>query len=392
MIYKNNLIVIFAILIITIGQSIDIYLPSMPAMVMALHTNAATIQFSITIGLIGYGSAALFYGPMSDHFGRRMIALIGLGIFACGSILCAVAPNIYLLLIGRALQGAGFASASGVAAPAICDVYTGQDLVKAFSLIGMTMAVMPVIAPVLGGYLQHYFNWRASFIFLLIYACAVFMLFFKWFPETNKSLKTSSIHPLHIIKNYISILCHSKYLGFIFCSVFIYTGEISYAITAPFLFQTKLGLSAVQNGWLMLITISGFLCGSYSSNILCKKFSVVELSVFGGIISISGALIMLLLALVLEMSVLTIVLPMMIYMYGIGLIYTNAGAGCMSCFPEKTGSVSSLGGMLSLGVGGIITSLIINLHITSELPLACVLLVLAVLSVSMLWLVKTKQN
>jgi MFS family permease len=78
---KNNFIVLFAILIITIGQSIDIYLPSMPAMVAALQTNAATIQFSITIGLIGYGATALIYGPMSDHFGRRIIALIGLGIF-----------------------------------------------------------------------------------------------------------------------------------------------------------------------------------------------------------------------------------------------------------------------------------------------------------------------
>jgi len=102
---------------------------------------------------------------MSDHFGRRIIALIGLGIFFFGSLLCVAATHIYLLLIGRALQGIGFASASGVAAPAICDVYTGQDLVRAFLYIGMTMAAMPVVAPLLGGYLQYYFNWRASFIF-----------------------------------------------------------------------------------------------------------------------------------------------------------------------------------------------------------------------------------
>jgi Bcr/CflA subfamily drug resistance transporter len=389
---KNNLIVFFAILIITIGQSIDIYLPSMPSMVTALATSAATIQLTITIGLIGYGATALIYGPMSDHFGRRIIALIGLGIFVAGSILCVAATNIYLLLIGRALQGVGFASASGVAAPAVCDVYTGQDLVKAFSYIGMTMAVMPVVAPVLGGYLQHYFNWHAPFVFLLVYSVLVFTLFFKWFPETNKRTRQNSIHPWHIVKNYISIMGHSRYLGFAFCSVFIFSGEISYVITAPFLLQTKLGVSAVQNGWLILVTVAGFLCGSFSSKILCKNFSITQLSLLGCIAAVSGAALMLLLALFMQMSVLTIVLPMMLYMYGVGLVYPNAGAGCMGCFPEKTGFVASLGGMLSLGIGGVITSLVASLHIISQLPLACVLLGLALLALAMLWLVRTKRN
>ena len=387
---KNSLVLLFAILIITIGQSVDIYLPSMPSMAAALHANAAQIQFTITIGLIGYGSVALIYGPMSDHFGRRIIALVGLGIFVCGSILCVLAANVYLLLIGRALQGIGFASASGVAAPTVSDVYSGQELVKAFSYIGMTMAVMPIVAPVLGGYLQYYFNWHAPFFFLLGYGALMFVLFYKWFPETNKLVKQNSIHPLHIIKNYISIIRYPKYVGFAFCSVFIFSGEISYVITAPFLFQNKLGLNALQNGWLILMTVGGFLSGSLSSKILCERFRIVQLSLFGCIVSISGALAMLLFSLTVKMSILTIVLPIMLYMYGAGLIYCNAGAGCMGCFPEKTGSVASLGGMLSLGIGGIISTFVASLHITSQLPLAGVLLTLSLLSLSMLWLVKTE--
>lgn len=385
---KNHFIVFFAILIITIGQSIDIYLPSMPTMVDALHTSPILIQLSITIGLIGYGSVALIYGPMSDHFGRRIIALIGLGIFVIGSALCVVASNIYLLLVGRALQGAGYASASGVAAPAVCDVYSGQDLVKAFSYVGMAMALMPIVAPLLGGYLQHYFNWHAPFIFLFIYGLGLFIFFYKWFPETNKLIKQSSIHPLEIIKNYVAIIKYPRYLGFIFCSVFIFCGEISYVITAPFLFQTKLGLSAVQNGWLIIVTVAGFCCGSFSSKLLCKKLNVATLSLFGCFAAISGALIMLLLALFFPMSVITIISPMTFFMYGVGLVYPNAGAGCMECFPQKTGSVASLGGMLSLGIGGIITSIIASLHINSQLSLAGVLLILALLSLLMLALVK----
>ncbi|MCL5260834.1 MAG: multidrug effflux MFS transporter [Gammaproteobacteria bacterium] len=392
MYFKNHLIIFFAILSITIGQSVDIYLPSMPSMVTVFHTSQALIQLSVTIGLIGYGSVALIYGPMSDHFGRRIIALVGLGVFISGSILCVVATNIYILLIGRALQGAGYASASGVAAPAVCDVYSGQELVKVFSYVGMAMALVPIIAPLLGGYLQHYFNWQAPFIFLLVYGVSLFILFYKYFPETNKSIKQGNIHPLHIVKTYLGIIKHPRYLGFIFCSVFIFCGEISYVITAPFLFQTKLGLSAIQNGWLIIVTVAGFSCGSFSSKLLCKKFNVVMLSVLGSVAAISGAFAMLLLALFFPMSVITIILPMIFFMYGVGLVYPNTGVGCMECFPQQTGSVASLGGMLSLGIGGVITSTVANLHIDSQLSLACVLLVLAVISLLALLLLLVKKN
>jgi len=215
-------------------------------------------------------------------------------------------------------------------------------------------------------------------------------MFFTWFPETNKHVRQSNIHSYNIIKNYISISCHPRYLGFAFCQVFIFSGEISYAITAPFLLQNKLGLNAVQNGWLILVTVCGFLCGSFSSKILCKKFSIAQLSLLGGITSVCGAFAMLLIAFIKKMSVLTIILPMILYMYGVGLIYPNAGAGCMRCFPEKTSSVASLGWMLSLGIGGLITTIVTSLHITNQLTLAFVLLFLALLSSSMLWLVKTK--
>lgn len=390
MTFKNNLIVIFAILIISIGQSIDIYLPSMPSMVTAFHTDASIIQLSITIGLIGYGVSALIYGPISDYFGRRIIALIGLSIFTVGSIFCATATNMGFLLVGRALQGVGYASASGVAAPAVCDVYSGQELVRAFSYVGMSMAVMPIIAPVLGGYLQHYFNWRGPFIFLVFYAIALFALFYKWFPETNKSRRKGRLHLLDIIKNYISILRSKRYLGFIFCSVFIFAGEITYVITAPFLLQTKLGINPVQNGWLILITVSGFLGGSFSSKVFCKRFNVSQLSALGCVIAVVAALIMLVLAIVVHPSILTLVLPMMFYLYGIGLIYPNAGAGAMACFPEKTGFVAALGGMLSLGIGGMLTTVITRLHLTTQTSLAAILLILGLLSLSVLSLVRTK--
>lgn len=376
----NRLVILFAILMITIGQCVDVYVPSMPSMVIALHTTAPMVQLSITIALIGYGSVALIWGPLSDYFGRRIVALNGLGIFVVGGILCMFASNIYLLLIGRALQGIGFASACGVAAPAACDTHSGENLIKAFSYVGMAIAITPVVAPVLGGYLQHAFGWHAPFVFLFLYAVTIFCLFFKYFPETNKALKQSSIHPVQVIKTYFLMLGNLRYLGFLICLIFVFAGEIYYIINAPFLLQNKLGFSPVQNGWLVLITVAGFLTGTFSSTKLCKRFSVMQLLSLGCAIALFGTAGMLVTALFWKMTVITIVVPMMFYMLGAGLIYPNAIGGCVSCFPEKTGAACALAAAFNQGIGGLVATLATQVSVNTLLPLALVLFIFTALT------------
>lgn len=386
--FNKKLILLFAILMITTWQCIDIYVPSMPSMVIALHTSAAMIQLSITIALIAYGSVALIYGPLSDYFGRRIIALVGMGIFVAGSALCMFAPNIYVLLIGRVLQGIGFASAGAVAAPALSDIYSGDELVKAYSYVGMSMAVAPVVAPVIGGYLQQYFNWHAPFIFLFLYIATIWVLFYRYFPETKKTLRQGSIHPLEITKNYLSILKNAKYVGYVLCMIFVLTGEIFYVVNAPFLLQNKLGLSPVQNGWAIIVTVGGMLIGSFASNKLCKKFSINQLLFIGGVTSIIGAGAMLLFALFSTLTVTSIVVPMMFYMLGAGMIYPNAIGGCMACFPEKTGAAASLSGMLELLVTGLIATAGVYLQSIDQLALAIILVFTSILATATLKLAK----
>lgn len=376
----NRLVILFAILMITIGQSVDIYVPSMPSMVVALHSTAPMVQLSVTIALIGYGSAAMIWGPLSDYFGRRFVALNGLGIFVVGGILCMFASNIYWLLIGRALQGLGFASSCGVAAPMISDTHSGENLVKAFSYVGMVIAIVPVVAPVLGGYLQHAFGWHAPFIFLFLYAVTILCLFFKYFPETNKQLKQSSIHPVQVIKTYFLMLKNLRYVGFLVCLIFVFAGEIYYVINAPFLLQNKLGFTPVQNGWLVLITVAGFLTGTFSSTKLCKRFSVMQLLLLGCGITLFGTAGMLVAALFWKMTVITIVVPMMFYMLGAGLIYPNAISGCVSCFPEKTGAACSLSAAFNQGIGGLVATLATQVPVNTLLPLALVLFGFAALT------------
>lgn len=351
----------------------------MPTMVTALHTTPAMIQLTITIAFIAYGSVALVFGPLSDYFGRRIIALIGLGIFIVGSVFCVTSINIYWLLFGRVLQGFGFASATGFSAPSISDTFAGDELIKAYSYTGMAMAITPIVAPVLGGYLQHYFNWRAPFMFLFLYSLLLFILFYKFFPETKKQLKATSIHPITVIKSYFGILTSSKYFRFILCVVLIFSGEILYVITAPFLLQTKLGVTPIQNGWLILVTVSGFVIGTFLSSRICKIFTRTKLLFIGCGFCIVAAMVMLFLAFITAMSVSTIIVPMMVYMVGTGIVYPSAYSGCMTCFPEKSGASCSLTFTLQQGSAGIIATLASRFHINDQLSLSSYLLILSLM-------------
>lgn len=385
---KNRIIVlVFATLGVTIGQCIDIYLPSMPTMATALHTTPTMIQLTITIAFIAYGSVALIFGPLSDYFGRRIIALVGIGVFVMGSIFCVTAMNIYWLLFGRVLQGFGFASATGFSAPSISDTFIGKELIKAYSYTGMAMAITPIVAPVLGGYLHHYFNWHAPFMFLFIYSLLLFILFYKFFPETNKQLKITSIHPYAIIKNYLGILTNAKYLRFIICVILIFSGEILYVVTAPFLLQTKLGVTPIQNGWLILITVGGFAIGTFLSSKICKIFSRTKLLFIGCGFCVTGAIVMFLLSITTTMTVPTIIVPMMVYMMGAGIVYPSSFSGCMTCFPEKSGASSSLTFTMQQGVAGIVATIVTRFHINDQLSLSSFLLTLSLLGLSTVFLI-----
>ena len=225
-------------------------------------------------------------------------------------------------------------------------------------------------------------------IFLFLYIAIIWVLFYKYFPETKKALRQGSIHPLEIIKNYLSILKSTKYVGYVLCIIFVMAGEIFYVINAPFLLQNKLGLTPVQNGWVIIVTVGGMLIGSFASNKLCKKFSINQLLFIGGVISIIGAGAMLLFALFSALTVTSIIVPMMFYMLGAGMIYPNAIGGCMSCFPEKTGAAASLSAMLQMLVTGLMTTVGVYLQSIDQLALASILVVLSIFATTTLALTK----
>jgi Bcr/CflA subfamily drug resistance transporter len=370
---SKKLILPLGILLITIGQCVDIYLPSLPAMVIALHTTPAAIQRSVVLAMIAFGIAVLVYGPLSDYYGRRKIAIIGIICFVIGSILCLLTPNIYGLWLGRIVQGLGFGSVAAVTPALLRDTYEGPQLIRAYSYVSMGLTITPIIAPVIGGYLQHYFGWRANFGFLAIYGLVVLLLIIKLLPETNKNLYQNRISILTISKDYWQALVHNRFFGFTAIYTLLFFGEIAYAIIAPFLLQNRLGWSPVANGWLILFTIGGYLIGAFLSSRLSHKASIKNLLLIGISAIGVGSFAMFITFFLFHISTFIIVAPMTLFMFGNGLITPNCIAQIMSIFPEKSGTSGALFSSIQMLVTGLFSFVISSLPVFNQLPLALVL-------------------
>jgi DHA1 family bicyclomycin/chloramphenicol resistance-like MFS transporter len=167
------------------GATIDIYVPSLPAITAHFGVPAQLVQWTIPSYLIGYSLAQLFCGALSDAWGRRALLIIGIVLYTGASFLAASASSIGMLILMRFVQGLGVA-APGVLARAIAsDSFDSERLPHITNYITLAWALGPIVAPLIGGYLQHVFGWKAIFYFLTAYGCIVLLLIYVLLPETN---------------------------------------------------------------------------------------------------------------------------------------------------------------------------------------------------------------
>lgn len=211
----------FCMLLILTGLigslSIDMYVPAMPAVAKYLLVSAKTIKLSLSLYLVPYALGQLFYGPLSDCFGRKRILLPAIALGMIGSACCAIAANSATFYAGRMLQGAGF-SAIGATIPAMArDVFSDKKFAQISSILSLVFGLGPIFAPILGGYINHWFGWHKIFIMISYYALLVITLVFFFIPEThNKNNRhTFSITAIaqtytHILKNTVFLKKHPK--------------------------------------------------------------------------------------------------------------------------------------------------------------------------------------
>lgn len=365
----------------TLGQiSVDLYLPSLPAMSHALAANRSMVQMTIAVFLLGLGLSQLFYGPWSDAVGRKQPLLTGIGLTVLGSLVCCLAPNIHVLIAGRLLQGIGAGVCNSVGRSLLRDLMSGHYLSRLAGQMAMASSFTVAVAPTIGGYIEHYASWRVSFLVIFLYASAVLVLLWYALPETHRNPDPSAIHFKKLIGNYKQLLMNHVFMGNAFCGAIAYSGIIAYITATPFLLQNTLHLSPVQYGWLALLNAAGIFSSGMINSHCVIRYGIRKMLFTGISTMILGAFIMLVIGLFGVLNVWVIVLPMALFCIGAGLTFSNASSGALEFFGHIAGSAGAIYGALQISSGALISGFIALLHEKTQLPLAATQISLALLA------------
>lgn len=370
--------ILLAIGLIGLGQfAITIYSPSMPAMVYDLHTNEASIQNSLTVFLIGFALAQLLSGPLSDKIGRKPVIFIGAGIFLVGSVFTVAAFSIKLFFIGRIVQGVGAGCVSSIARAILRDVFSDKKLHISANVVSIGIVFIPLLAPILGGYLHLYLGWRFNFIFMMIFGLLIFVVTF-FISETN----TKKIeNRLFFYKNYLKLLSNKSFIGYAMCVALMYSCTTAYYLIAPFLFQNGIGFKPEQYGWIPMFTVVGYILGSLLGIGIGHRVKTKQFFVVGFLFLMVGSSSAAILALFGCFNIYSLIIPMFIFMVGEGVILPASVARSLINTSTLTGFYAAALGTIQMLGASLAGMLIAKFHDNGQMLLAIILVAVTILTI-----------
>jgi DHA1 family bicyclomycin/chloramphenicol resistance-like MFS transporter len=190
----------------TANLSNDIYLPSLPRLIQVFHTSANTVQLTMTIWFAGVAIPQLFFGPLTEKYGRRPILMWGGVCFVISSLLCCVASSIHMLLIARFFQGVGVCSLNVTSFSILSDLYAYKQRIKIMTQISICGTLAPLIGPIIGGYILTLLGWRENFMLIFSLGLISLIGLKLSLPETNLELNTEATKLKRVAANYLSLL------------------------------------------------------------------------------------------------------------------------------------------------------------------------------------------
>ncbi|MBT9239967.1 multidrug effflux MFS transporter [Vibrio splendidus] len=379
---------LLAMMIIATGQvGVSIYLPSLPLIASDLSVTQVDVQLLVTLFLVGFGLSQLFYGPMSDAVGRRPIFLLGQGVYLIGTVVCVVfSDNMTALEVGRLLQGLGAGSASVLGRSVLRDSYDGPQLTKALSYISITASIMPIIAPVFGGWISFHLGWQAVFLFVLLYLLAIFTLGYFVLPETLPYGK-SRFDACQVVKNYGRLLTNRQVLTSASYNWMSYMASLVSLSLFPFLMQEQLGLTAAEYGSLMIVPSAGLLIGSVALNLLNRRFSTPQLMSLAILIILASGTWLL----THELSIFNLVWAFTWLAIAQGISFPLSISMLLEPHKKQAGAVSALSGSIQMCLAGLLGGYLVESWVTTHLQLGVFYLIIGACMGTILWS-STKMN
>lgn len=247
--------------------STDLYLPSLPHIAAAFGASPASAQKTLSLFMLGFASVQLLSGPLSDRWGRRPVLLAGFLVFMLASIACTLAPTLDTLVLGRFIQAVGCCTIVVVARAVINDTHPGIGGALVMARVSSIYALGPICGPLLGGYLQVAFGWRAAFVVLSLLGIALGALAFFRLPETNRSRNFHALNPRRFIENYGKIAGNPRFWAYALPGALSFGSVFVYLSGSAFLLINVFSVPTAYVGACFALSAGGYWCGT----LICRS-------------------------------------------------------------------------------------------------------------------------
>ncbi len=348
----------------------DMYLPSLPDIARQLDASTAQVQLTISAYLIGFAVGQVFYGPVSDRHGRKPVLFGAVALYCAASLACALSTSIEMLIVARAAQALGGSGGIVLARAIVRDLYSGARAGRELSLIGAVMALAPVLAPLIGGILQTGFGWRSVFFVLVATGFIGTAIILPLLPETLTARAAEPVSPSSMLKSYRVVARNPAYLAYLGLASTSFAGLFAWISGSSFVLQYLFGLSPFQFGVAFAVGSIGYMAGTILAARLVMRHGIDHTLGAGAGAMAAGGLCMVAAVAFGLTAAASLVLPMALYLAGLGMLLPQSIAGAMTPFPERAGAASALLGLVQQSVAALCGAAVGALLGASAWPLA----------------------
>jgi DHA1 family bicyclomycin/chloramphenicol resistance-like MFS transporter len=372
-------------------MSIDMYLPSFPSLMASLHADASRVQLTLSAFLFGFGIAPLFYGPIADRFGRRITLIVSSALYIAASAACALASDVDHLIVARFFQALAAGGGPVIVRAIIRDLYERNDAARMMSVMMVVIGVVPMLAPLLGGYVLIALGWRAIFWVLTGFGLVCVVLSLGVLRETLHEGHRRSLAFGSSLHSYWGLLRNRRYMGYVLTSSLLFAGMFAYLSGSPFVFIQVFHVPDQYYGLLFGINVLGMIGTATINSRLVRAHGPHKLLRVGIMVIAVSAVAQLAVGLTGWGGLPALIAAFFPMFCALSLIAPTATACALQDFPHMAGTASALSGCLQFGVGAFSGALVGALYNGTALPMILVVSSCAVACV-VCWFVLVRRN
>lgn len=319
---------------------IELSLPSFPDIARAFSVSPDVIEGTISLNFLGFCVSALFYGPLSDRFGRRPVMLWGTVLYLIGSLCCSFAFSIEMLLIARFIQGLGAAGSFVLVFIMLSDAFKDNEAAHWIGKLSAVLTATMATAPILGGYLNFYFGWSSCYTFISVMTAIQLLLLILFLPETRQGQIVSI---KEVIKDYGRLLSSFRFMQSSFVPTLLAGGYMAFVSVIPFLYRDQLEMSLSEFSFHQAAIITSFSLMSYYANRIANYFGDIKSALTGTVLSLMATTTLCIFSMFQDIPSVWFITPLMcLFAASCAVPFNIVFSASLSVFPGKNGPATSL--------------------------------------------------